>query len=190
MPILRLAGKASIRRRPVNSALGHASMSAQASPPAAASSSARWGTRPSKPPHRLFFKASARRFGPAHRSSSLPDSRRFAPTSNGNQSVRLSVSSGWRFAPACCAAQSVQGCAAHGWPARLAAAVQAAHEQRSERPALSAKLFVRRAVRSTWPNLSFNRSANGWPPCPRGAVCLSCASRARRPSVVARLTLR
>jgi hypothetical protein len=40
------------------------------------------------------------------------------------------------------------------------------------------------------PNWSFNRSANGWPPCPRGARCLSCTSRARRPSAVARLTLR
>ena len=179
--MLHLAGKASIRRRPVNSALGLALNLAVAfhalrdTPQSDASSKlgkssgrvqiaavARLGYAPTLALRGIFLCLSHRR---RESSSSV------APPPEGL--VRLAI--------------AVQAALiGHRRGSSTARAPGSADSEAPQQP-VTPSACLRTSARPNW---SFNRSANGRPPCPRGASCLCCTARARRPPVVARLTLR
>ena len=182
MSILRLAGKASIRRRPVNSALGRR-IELVVSATAASTPLPVWlrlgghRTRISGElpfPHAthgakgaVFSAQAVTTTEPSRSGGSLEAAARSSATS------RRSVCRSRRVQPSRRLA-SAQTCAAIGQ--RLVSSTVG--------PAASFREFLRR------PNWSFNRSANGMAPGPRSARCLSSAARARHHAVVARLTLR
>jgi hypothetical protein len=181
VPILLLAGKASIRCRPVNSALGCASRNCRVHLP----------SHHQQPSGASALLGKSSKLLPIHELRRLP----------------RAVNAGLRGRRSRCSHESFEsqfhGRAAFGRPAPFRQGRAGGAEWRTPWSAscnsraatywLSLMWFYCRCAcqrPSAPPNWSFNRSANGWPPCPRGALCLSCASRARRPPVVARLTLR
>ena len=207
LPILRLAGKASTRRRPVNSALGRALNPARCFPslrPAPQGSSSLLG-KSSLPvlllPTTRFGRACKTRVLPSLRLSAASGASRLPRSASPRPSCRPVVAgaSRRRAAPRC---QFVGHAALESTGSLLQRRAGGAHGRRllkSTDGALGyapgeAPSNLRRHPSgqrpSTRPNWSFNRSANGMAPGPRGARCLSSAARARRHAVVARLTLR
>ena len=212
MPILRLAGKALRRRRPVNSALdsaanSHAVNSArrngyQSSGPRLSERFVTQSGFAREPAVLRFANATQRARNSLPRDTPQPRLGVCALSSSNKRppcGCRRGVGQSSRPAfhirelrncslgtgtvrPGRRAVGSTHGTTSSSCHARLA----------TVSPLFGCSTLGRRACLASkaLSNPSFKRSANGWPPCPRGAVCLSSASRARRPSVVARLTLR
>ena len=204
MPILRLAGKAPHRRRPVNSALG----GERYMPWLASSAGAvfHMASAVSRRPRlqgpgfaiiRVQFRPQQVRQKHATLQTALRRQRLRGPLSlhaqadgrhhNGRRSSRQKTQ--FRSSPRC--------------TVRVWLAQSPQRQAPWQRGSLHCGLCpigvaLARGLRQPWassghtspPNPSLNRSANGMAPCPRGSACLSCTSRARRHTAVARLTLR
>ena len=217
MPILRLAGKAPRRRRPVNSALGgkrdmvDSSAAALHSPwlqrsePCALSQFI--GLAPTQPhlgahAHRFAHVSGAQavRHSPRwvqHRRASATEAIAGSAHVLRRSRVAIEASRSSTHCLRCVGATAVAGgsalseaavCNQHKQPGGPA---QACPPRSSSRGApVWHRVASVRVNTKLPPNPSLNRSANGMAPCPRGSACLSSASRARRHAAVARLTLR
>ena len=192
--MLPLAGKASIRRRPVTSTLGSARRSGEVlgqslQQPIAAPAQFRRSSlvrcrRPAASPAKCLAPARTR----WSRRPSPPRLRQAVwPVSQ-----RLSICQ--RCQSSFTAAQPVRHSIASARPCRLRGARQYCQAPRAFATSnVSAPLCLRHRAcqrRKALPNMSVNRSLHGMAPGPRSARCPCCASRPRRHAVPARLPLR
>ena len=179
--MLHLAGKASSRRRPVNSALGSVSREVRVyslrrhQQPSVASASLGEPPDPRPLKRRLprqhATKAALRGYRRRHTESN-PESQFHGRAAYGQagSNIQRHARGAGMLSPRSPNLRAVAG---------------------SYRPApLQFNRFRAFARRSTQPNLSFNRTANGASPWPRGSCGPSSASRPGRHTVVGQLTLR
>jgi hypothetical protein len=192
LPILRLAGKASTRRRPVNSTLGcggEVSLDIESTVALAASPSS---TSLPPPPGGLHSVASRRTAaGPPECSQFHEGASRLRPApASAFQSAtghrRSSLTYGCVFASLQAQCNNNASAALQGKAAKsLVCAYGACHTQQQR-----IRASPHAPAPRPQPNPLLNRSANGRSPWPRGASGSSCTSRPRRPAVVARLAPR
>jgi hypothetical protein len=181
VPILRLAGKASSRRRPVNSALGCALRNC----------------RVHLPSHHQQPSGASALLGKSIKARTIQELRRLARAVNAALRGRRSRFSDESFE------SQFRGRTACASSAPLRQGRASGAESRAPRFAGSDAFAASRWSSLMWfklqcaghrpsapPNLSLNRSANGKSPWPRGSSGSSSAARPRRPAVAARLALR
>jgi hypothetical protein len=179
--MLRLAGKASIRRRPVNSALGLALSNVGVT----------------------SYLCKMKHAGTDQAGRCSSGLRKTKATAS-NASSQISSAPRDLFAPwEAVAVQSVGGSAATRQTAPYGTSASGGGEWHRlrlfQRTCACSMLTVGRRTSSTvcafsfrpaMPNPALNRSANGRPAWPRGRLGSSSAARPSRPAVVARLALR
>ena len=207
MPILRLAGTAPRRRRPVNSALGGEEympwLACSAGAAFHMASAASRGLRPQAPSFAIIHA----QFRPRQVQHEQAASANCVAPSALTQAASTVHPTAWRQLHGHHSSQqkrhtaSAPPCLARACRGQFALSAQRRAPCQLKFPhfgTCGTGVALVHGLRQPWapssrtspPNPSLNRSANGMAPCPRGSACLSSASRARRHAVVARLTLR